>query len=114
MSSTQVRPSEHARPLVAVVCAVPLLGEAMESALDFAEVRSFSASGVDSEAAAEEALEFASEHKLPVLLVLVQARALRLFRRGGWEDVGNGSGPEPETIRNVLAGVLFARGGVTR
>ena len=30
-----------ARPLVAVVCAVPLLGEAVESALDFAQVRAF-------------------------------------------------------------------------
>jgi hypothetical protein len=129
-STTQLRPAERARPFVAVVCSVPLLGEAMEFALDFADVRSFSASGgdingllgwlrpdaliVDSEAAAEEALEFAREHDLPVLHVSVQEHALRLFRSGAWEDVGNGSGPEPEMIRNVLAGVLFARGGVTR
>jgi hypothetical protein len=130
MNSTQLRPTEKARPFVAVVCTVPLLGEAMESALDFAHVRSFSASGgdingllewlrpdaliVDSEASAAEALAFAGEHELPVLHVSVQAHALRLFRSGAWEDVGDGSGPEPEMVRNVLAGVLFAPGGVTR
>ena len=124
--STQLRPTERTRPFVAVVCAVPLLGEAMEFALDFAQVRSFSATGgdingllgwlrpdaliVDSAAGAEEALEFAREHELPVLHVSVQAHGLRLFRSGAWEDVGNGLGPEPEMIRNVLAGVLFARG----
>lgn len=130
MTSTPLRPAERTRPFVAVVCAVPLLGEAMESALDFAQVRSFSASGgdltgllgwlradaliVDSDAGAQEALEFAREHELPVLHVSVQEHALRLFRGGAWEDVGNGTGPEPEMIRNVLAGVLFARGGVAQ
>ena len=128
-SSTQLRPTERTRPFVAVVCAVPLLGEAMEFALDFAEVRSFSATGgdingllgwlrpdaliVDSEDGAQEALEFARENELPVLHVAVRENALHLFRGGAWEDVGNGSGPEPEMIRNVLAGVLFARGGAT-
>ena len=55
---------------------------------------------------------FARENELPVLHVAVRENALHLFRSGAWEDVGNGSGPEPEMIRNVLAGVLFARGGV--
>ena len=99
----------------------------MRSALDFAEVRSFAASGtagpvgrlhphaliVDSEAGAEETVEFAREHELPLLHVSVLAHALRLFRGGAWVDVGNGSRPEPE-MRNLLAGVLFARGGVAR
>jgi len=129
MNSTQLWPTEKARPFVAVVCTVPLLGEAMESALDFADVRSFSAGAdltgllgwlrpdaliVDSEAGAAEALAFAGKHELPVLHVSVQAHALRLFRSGAWEDVGSGSEPEPEMVRNVLAGVLFARGGVAR
>jgi hypothetical protein len=127
MSSTQLRLADKNRPLVMVVCAVPLLGEAMGSALDFAEVRSFSASDgdlagllrwlrpdaliVDGEAEAEEAAAFAREHELPVLHVSVQKRALRLHRRGSWETIGSDEGPSPTAIRNVVAGVLFAREG---
>jgi hypothetical protein len=127
MTSTHLRSESETRPLVAVLCSVPLLGEAMGSALEFAEVRSFAASGgdiagllrwlrpdaviVDSEATAAEATAFALEHDLPVLHVSVRDRELRLFRAGEWELVGNGEGPTPETIRNVVAGALFARGG---
>lgn len=130
MNSTQMRPTENTRPFVAVVCSVPLLGEAMEAALDFAHVQSFSAAGgdikgllgwlrpdaliVDDEACAAEALTLARELQLPVLYVSVRAHALRLFRSGAWEDVDSGSGPEPEVVRNVLAGVLFARRGAVR
>ncbi len=72
----------------------------MGSALEFAEVRSFSARGgdiagllhwlrpdaliVDSDAGAAEAAAFALEHDLPVLLhVSMRDRELRLFRGGG-------------------------------
>jgi hypothetical protein len=127
MSSTQLRPANTARPLVAVVCVVPLLGEAMESALDFAEVRSFSAGGgdiagllrwmrpdaliVDSEGDADEAAAFARDHELPVLHVSLQKRALRLHRHGAWETIGSGEHATPSVIRNVVAGALFAREG---
>ncbi len=127
MSSTQLRLANTARPLVAVVCVVPLLGEAMESALDFADVRSFSASDgdidgllrwmrpdaliVDSEGDAEAAAAFARDHELPVLHVSLQKRALRLHRRGAWEVVGSGENATPTVIRNVVAGALFAREG---
>jgi hypothetical protein len=127
MSSTRLRLADKTRPLVAVVCAVPLLGEAMGSALDFAEVRSFSASDgdlagllrwlhpdaliVDGEAEAEVAATFAREHDLPVLHVSVQTRALRLYRHGTWEMIGSDEGPSPTAIRNVVAGALFAREG---
>ena len=113
--------------MVAVVCSVPLLGEAVGSALEFAEVRVFSDRGgdiagllrwlrpdaviVDSEAGAAEATAFALEHGLPLLHISVRARELRLFRQGEWEQVSNGEGPSPETVRNVVAGALFARGG---
>jgi hypothetical protein len=126
MSSTQLRLAHKARPLVAVVCVVPLLGEAMESALDFAEVRSFSAADgdiagllrwmqpdaliVDSEAIAEQAVAFARERELPVVHISVHDRLLRLYRRGAWEIVGSGEDVALETSRNVVAGVLFARG----
>ena len=45
MNSTQLRLFERTRPFVAVVCAVPLLGEAMRSAFDFAHALFFSTSG---------------------------------------------------------------------
>jgi hypothetical protein len=127
MISTQLRLANTARPLVAVVCVVPLLGEAMESALDFAEVRSFSGSDgdiagllrwlrpdaliVDSDEHAEEAAAFARDHELPVLHVSVQRRALRLHRHCAWEIVGSGEQATPTVIRNVIAGALFAREG---
>jgi hypothetical protein len=112
------------RPLVAVVCAVPLLGEAVESVLEFAEVRSFTARRdtaglvqwlrpdavvVDSEDDALAASEAAGD-ELPVLHISVRDHSLRLFRRGTWTQVASNEGPTPESIRNVLAGTLFARG----
>jgi len=98
----------------------------MSSPLEFAEVRSFAASGgdvegllgwlrpdaliVDSDAGADAAAVYAREHDLPVVHVCVRARTLRLFRNGEWEHVSNVEGPTPEAIRNVVAGSLFARG----
>ena len=118
------------RPLVAVVCAIPLLGEAVESALEFAEVLSFSDRGgeidgllswlrpdvviVDSDKAATEASAFALEHQLPMLHIVVRERRLRLFVAGEWDYVDNEEGPSPETIRNVVAGLLYARQGRVR
>lgn len=126
MSSTQLRQTEKTRPLVAVVCAVPLLGEAMRAALEFADVQTFAASGgdldslvrwlrpdalvVDNPESADEAATFAREHDLPVLHVSAQWREMSLYRDGSWERIGNGEGPTPEAIRNVVAGVLFSRG----
>lgn len=126
MTSTPLRSESKARPLVAVLCSVPLLGEAMGPALEFAEVRMFAASGgdvggllgalrpdaliVDNAAGAEAASAFAREHDLPVVHVGVRDRTLHLFSNGEWTQVSNGEGPTPETIRNVVAGALFARG----
>lgn len=128
MSSTQLRQPERTRPLVAVVCAVPLLGEAMRAALEFADVQTFAASGgdldglvrwlrpdalvVDNVESAVEAAAFAHEHDLPVLHVSVQEREMSLYRGGIWQRIGNGDGPTPEAIRNVVAGALFAGAGV--
>jgi hypothetical protein len=130
MSTTHLRPTDRTRPLVAVVCDVPLLGEAMRSALEFADVQTFAASGgdldglvrwlrpdaliVDTQAGADEAAGFAGEHDLPVVHLSLQDSALRLYRGGVWEHIGNGEGPTPEEIRNVVAGALWAREGAAR
>jgi hypothetical protein len=98
----------------------------MTAALEFAEVRSFAESGgdvdglldwlqpdaliVDSSAAAEAATSYARKHDLPLIYVSVRDRTLHLFRGGEWEEISNGEGPTPETIRNVVAGALFGRG----
>jgi hypothetical protein len=128
MSTTRLRPSTRARPLVAVVCAVPLLGEAMRSALEFAEVQTFSAGGgdlvglvrwlrpdaliVDTVAGAEEATRVARDAQVPVLYISMQERSLRFCRDGRWETLDDGEEPTPDAIRNVVAGALFARDGV--
>jgi len=116
---------ESARPLVAVLCSVPLLGEAMDSVLEFADVRSFNgrrdtvgllrwlkpdAIVVDSAEDAHDAMKATGDRDVPVLHIGVRDRTLRLLRNGEWEAIGNGDGPTPEVIRNVLAGCLFARG----
>ncbi len=127
MTTTHLRPSETTRPFVAVVCAVPLLGEAMRSALEFADVQTFAAKGgdldgllrslhpdaliVDNADGAEQATPFAGEHDLPVVHLSLADRLLRIYRHGAWEIVGNGEGPTPEAIRNAVAGALYAREG---
>jgi hypothetical protein len=125
MTSARLRLDSKTRPLVAVLCSVPLLGEAMSSALEFAEVRTFAASGgdvegllgwlrpaaliVDTEVGAEAAMTYAREHDLPLIHVSLRDRTLRRYRGGVWEQVSEGEGPTPEGIRNVVAGSLFAR-----
>lgn len=126
MTSPSLRREERERPLVAVVCAVPLLGEAVAAALEFAEVRAFAADGgdvagllrslhpdavvVDSEDAAAEAATAQGEHGWPLLHISVQEEELLLLREGKWHAVGSVEGPTPEALRNVVAGALFARG----
>ncbi|HKI92024.1 MAG TPA: hypothetical protein VJ986_06960, partial [Gaiellaceae bacterium] len=130
MSGSLRQRVERERPLVAVVCSVPLLGEAMRSALDFAEVHTFAedrgdvegllrsvrpdAVVVDSEDAAGAGASFAKEHGVPVLHVSVRDRALRVFRGGAWERVESDDGSTPEALRNAVAGAFFARVGAAR
>jgi hypothetical protein len=97
----------------------------VRSALEFADVQTFAERGgdldgllrflrpdvliVDSHTGAEQAVAFALESDLPVLHLSVQERELRFYRGGTWTHVGNGEGPTPEAIRNVVAGALFAK-----
>lgn len=115
---------DRARPLVAVMCVVPLIGEALVSALDFAEVRSFNGGGdiagllqwlrpdaivVDDDEGVAGASAYAAEHALPLVHVCVRTRSTRIFADGVWRDVPGDDGPSPDMIRNVIAGALFAR-----
>src|SRR4051812_46456915 len=127
MMEAHLQQSERTRPLVAVVCAVPLLGEAMMATLDFAEVRAFSERGgdivglldwlhpdavvVDSADGAESAAVHASAHDVPLLHISVRERTLRIFHGGEWHLIIGAEEPTPEVIRNVVAGALFAREG---
>ena len=123
--NVQPRPGDRARPLVAVICAVPLLAEAIRASLDFADVQVFAAEKgdaagllrwlkpdaaiVDSDESARDAVRFAHEADLPLLHISVRDATARLHRNGAWESVSNGEGPTPEGVRNVIAGALFAR-----
>jgi len=119
---------DRKRPLVAVLSSVPLVGEAVGSALEFADVRTFSADGgditgllqwlrpdaliVDSELGPDE-IAFAQANALPVVHIGVREQSLRVLRRGKWTQVGDGEGPTPEAVRNVIAGALFAGAGAS-
>ena len=124
--SAEVQPTRDAKPLVALVCSVPLVNEAVSAALAFAEVRSFAgrkdttgllkwlhpdAVVVDNDDDARDASAFAQESGVPVLHISIHDRSLRLFREGLWQDVATAEGPTAETIHNILAGSLFARAG---
>lgn len=118
---------ESARqPLVAVLYSVPLLSEAISSALDdIAEVRTFRALRgdtvgllksvgpdavvVDHPTEAASARGWAESRGVPLVHISLQERKIRLLRGGDWEE---SSGASAESIRNVIAGSMFARGGV--
>ena len=114
------------QPLVAVLYSVPLLCEAISSALDdIAEVRMFRASRgdtvgllrslrpdavvVDHPAEAEEAQEWSEDREIPLVHINLRERKIRVLRGGDWEE---STGAGRESIRNIIAGAMYARGGV--
>lgn len=121
---------ERLRPLVALVWSLPLVAAALEEAIDFADVRTFSADHgdiadllrrlrpdavvVDEVGAAASAAVYASESGLPVLHLSVREQMLRVLGPDGWADASDGADPGPGTVRNVLAGALFAGGVAER
>jgi hypothetical protein len=114
----------RSEPLVAVVCRVPLLYEALTAALDgIASVRRFPAGGgtsgllralrpdaviVDSQEEADEAAVFARESSAPLVHVSLRDRTVRTLQDGRWEQADGDA--SPEAIRNIIAGSLYGVG----
>jgi hypothetical protein len=115
-------------PLIVAICAVPLLSEALSSALEgIADVRSVPARRggtagllralrpdgvvVDTDEEAAEANDYARESGAPLVHVQLERQRLDVLAAGAWEQSeGDAS---PETIRNVLVAGIFARRSVT-
>ena len=113
----------RARPLVAAVCTVPLLCEALSTVMEgIADVQGFPAGRegstgllrflepdavvVDTREEANHAEAYARGSGAPLVHVLMAQQKLRLLREGDWLEpaVDDAS---PESIRNVLVGALY-------
>jgi hypothetical protein len=112
----------ESQPRVAVLYSVPLLCEALDSALaDIAEVHTFRAGRdtlgllravrpdaivVDDRDEAEEARRWAKRHGMPLVHVSLREKKIRTLHDGTWEER---PGLSAEAVRNVLAGCLYGR-----
>lgn len=111
------------QPLVAVLYSVPLLCEALSSALDeFAQVQAFPAGRgdtvgllrsirpdaivVDDRHEAESARRWARRHQVPLVRVGLREQTIDVLRNGGWDQRPCASA---EAIRNTLAESLYGR-----
>ena len=118
--------SRRRQPLVAVLLSVPLLCEAIASALDnIAEVRTFPARRgdmvglldslrpdavvVDHPTEALELQSWAETHDLPLVEICLRELKVRVLRNGEWEE---SAGASAESIRNSIAGAIYARNEV--
>ena len=115
---------ERAEPLVAVVCRIPLVFEALTAALEgIADVRPFPAERadtagllralapdavvVDSEAEARDAEAFVRETGALLVHISLDDETLRRFEDGRWHEPE--AAASPEAIRNALVGGIFGR-----
>jgi hypothetical protein len=110
------------QPLVAVLYSVPLLCEALSSALDeIAHVQAFPAGRdtvgllrsirpdaivVDDPDEAESARRWARRHHVPLVRVGLREQTIDILRNGDWDQRPC---PTAETIRNALAESLYGR-----
>lgn len=118
-----LRGGNGADPVVAVVCAIPIVSEGLAAILEgFAEIRTFPARAgdtagllrslrpdavvVDTEEEAQAAAPFARESGLTLVHVLLRERKLRVLTDEGWEERENGDAA-PEEIRNILVGAIY-------
>jgi hypothetical protein len=115
--------SGRREPLVAVIYTVPLVYEAIASALDdIAEVRSFpgrsgdtvgllrsvrpDAVVVDDPAESAQVQDWAESQNLPLMEIRLRERKIRVLRNGKWEE---SAGASAGSIRNAIAGSIYAR-----
>jgi hypothetical protein len=113
------------QPLVAVLYRVPLLCEAIASALEnVAEVRTFPARRgdtvgllrsvrpdavvVDDPIEAADVKGWAESNDVPLVEIRLQKQKIKVLRDGKWKE---SAGASAESIRNAIAGSLYARGG---
>lgn len=116
---------ERARPFVVVLCAVPLVGEALCDALEgIAECKVLTARQPDisgllrslqpdaivvvDEAEGAAAESYVSSAEIAVVLVSLRERKLRLLQDGRWEDADEFDA-SPEAIRNLVARSIYGR-----
>jgi hypothetical protein len=128
VNASWVGPADGRRPLIALVCDVPLIAEAISSALEeIAEVRVFPGGRgdtdgllrslgpdgvvVDSPREAAAAVEFARERGIPLVEVSLVDQTMRVLGPDGWDDDG-AQAATPEGIRNLLVGRIFGREAV--
>jgi hypothetical protein len=114
----------ESRPLVAVICRVPIFGEAATAAVgDVMNVRSFPPSRdtsgllswlrpdgivVDSDEEAAAAAPFAIAANVPLVQIQMSSSVLRVLRAGRWEKTETTA--SPEAVRNILVGGIFGKG----
>jgi hypothetical protein len=111
------------QPLVALLYSVPLLCEALSSALDeIADVQAFPAGRgdtvgllrsirpdaivVDDRDEAESARRWARRHHVPLVRVGLREQTIDILRNGDWDQRPC---PTAESIRNALAESLYGR-----
>jgi hypothetical protein len=121
--SGSARRGSDERPLVAVFYRVPLVCEALLSALDpIVSARTFPARigdllgllgsvrpdaiVVDSEVDAEKIALYSRVHEVPLLHVDLHRQRLRILEHGAWRSEETVTA---ESVRNAVAGVLFGR-----
>jgi hypothetical protein len=117
--------SERETPLVAVICAVPLLGEAVTGALEglaeckFIPARQPELGGllkslqpdaivVDDEQEGAVAATYARFARVPVILISLRENTVQLLEDGRWVYPEE-SGASAESIRNLVAGGIYGR-----
>jgi hypothetical protein len=113
-------------PLVAVVCEVPLLAEALAASLEgIARVESFPADledldgllqslepdalVVDTAEQAEAGTPYARSSSIPLVYVLIRQAELRVLRGRLWETQAGAVATSPEAIRNALVAGMLRR-----
>ncbi len=120
--------SEREKPLVVVVCAVPLLGEALCDALEgVAEctvvparepdlgglLRSLQPDAIvcDDEEQAESSAAYARFARIPVVHVSLRTHRLRVLDENRWHSVDDLEAT-PEGVRNLVAAEIYGRGAL--